>query len=83
MTRPRDELDAALRKLALKIAKDALDGTMDDSHGDRVETLKVAGNYAATAKRAKVAANDADDDDTMKSVKERISAAEQQPGGHA
>ena len=75
MSRP-DTLDAKLKELALKVVKDTLDGMTDDDHKARVETLKVAGNFAVARKRA--TKNDAPDDDenTMSGIAKRINNAE-------
>ena len=78
----RDELDTELRKLALKVTKDAIAGDMDEKHDHRVETLKVAGNYFAAAKRVK--RNDApDEEDTMSAIQKRIASASKRTEGHA
>ena len=89
----RDALDTALRKLALKVTLAALeDGEtgkagMDKQHDQRVETLKVAGNFASQAKRAKKAnpdaPEDADEPVTITAVQARIAAAGKQKEGHA
>ena len=74
MARP-NALDAQLQALALKVVKDALDGVADDGHKTRVETLKVAGNFAVATKRGKKSELDADDDNTMSAVQRRINNA--------
>jgi len=79
----RDELDTALRKLALKVVEMAVNAQFDDSYAKQIETLKIAGNYFAATTRAKKGSDQEDDSDTMIAVQARIRAAERQPGGHA
>ena len=82
----RDALDTELRKLALAIVKAAVEAgqdgkpPLDTQHDRRVETLKVAGNFASQAKRGKKSADDPEADDTMTAVQRRIAAAGQTEG---
>ena len=81
MSRP-DALDTELRKLALQLVKAALTGPVDDDHKARVETLKVAGNFAVAAKRGKKGNDDENEGDTMNGIRQRLAEAET-AGGHA
>jgi hypothetical protein len=79
----RDDLDMALRKLALNVVKMATEGLFGPDYAKQIETLKIAGNYFAATTRAKKGSDPEDDNDTMTAVQARIRAAERQPGGHA
>ena len=80
---PKNDLDEALHKLALKLVNAANDSEeMDEDHKTRVETLKVAGAFALGSKRANKSGDD-DDEDSMSAIRQRLRAAESHPGGHA